>query len=231
MRLRLNPEVRVSDLITAASVAVAAVVFVAAQFRERAAQDRDYAGRVRAAALGELESLRRVRARVDAAFDDAGVVVDEGDEGLDTTTSPDVARARVVHDVDSIRGAVEGAVAPRGDQGAWVSLYGYAPCAESTYEATADRLHEDTRRALRQLEDSTAAAARASGVTGTAAFARDSLRRRVRAVIALGRARFDSAAGADAGPLERTLTTLARASDADIVARRVPGFGRGACGR
>ena len=39
------------------------------------------------------------------------------------------------------------------------------------------------------------------------------------------------AAGADAGPLERTLTTLARASDADIVARRVPGFGRGACGR
>ena len=34
-RLRLNPEVRVSDLITAASVAVAAVVFVVAQLRER----------------------------------------------------------------------------------------------------------------------------------------------------------------------------------------------------
>src|SRR5690349_9934492 len=114
MRLRLIPEVRVSDLITAASVAVAAVVFVASQRRERAAQERDQAGRVRAAALGELESLRRVRERVDAAFDDAAVLVDEGDGVLDTTTSPDVARARVVHDVDSIRGAVEGAVAPRG---------------------------------------------------------------------------------------------------------------------
>jgi hypothetical protein len=230
-RLRLNPEVRVSDLITAASVAVAAVVFVASQLRGRAAQDREYAGRVRAAALGELGSLQRVRARVDAAFDDAGVLADEGDEVLDTTRSPDVAGARVVHDVDSIRGAVESAVAPRGDEGAWVSLYGYQPCAESTYETAADRLYEDMRRALRQLEDSAAAAARDSAAPRGPTFARDALRRRLRAVIAVGRAHFDSAAGADVGPLERSLTTLARASDEEIVARRVPGYGRDACGR
>lgn len=220
-----------SDLITAASVAVAAVVFVLSQARERTARDRDYAGRVRAAALGELESLRRVRERVDAAFDEAAVMVEVGDPVLDTTRSPAVARARVVHDIDSLRRALESGVAPRGDESQWVALYGYAPCAESTYDATADRLYADMQRALRQLEDSAAAAATAAGGAGGAAFARDSLRRRVRAVIAVGRSRFDSAAATDAGGLERSLAGLARASDEEILRRRVPGYGRDACGR
>jgi hypothetical protein len=220
-RFRLVREVKLGDLISAGSLMVAAAAFTAGRCADRETERRLHAEAVRSAAIGELESLQRVKQRTDGVFETAQVAVSQSTQRARKDRDTVAIRESVYEAISAARFAATAAIRAESRGVGFVSLYGYSPCAVTAYDSTLSVLRGASDRAMSALVDSVSnlagvLAARASDPAGALSM-RETLRDYIRA----DKKSYDDAANAIIRPLEEALLPLVRGSDDAIVDHEV----------
>lgn len=217
MSLRFNPEYKVSDVVGASSLAIAALTFALSQLSAARIRQREYSNSVRGAAIEQATVLRRVKNEIVLVFETAQIAASKADDALADKKDPALAGAYLYQSIDSARFPAMAKIREQPSAITYASVYGYSRCTGMAYDSAVSGMTLAASRALHALVDSAEAIARTQQPNTRNQFARGVLTRSLRSRIAQLGARFNHEVDSIKGPAERALTQLATASDDEIV--------------
>ena len=211
---RFSREIKLSDMISAGSLAIAAFTFVVAQCRNTKAEDQVYGESIRSSAIGEIQTARRVKHRTDHVFESAQVWASRAAQF--PQDSVDAAVEFLYQSISKDRFEATAAIREERRSVTFAALYGHSPCASAAFDTTLTQLQVAADMALHDLVDTATSLARRRGKGASA----QDVREQMRASIRNQKATFDRLADSIGRPLDSTLISLIRSDDSAIIQGR-----------
>lgn len=202
MGMRFNPEYKVSDVVSASALAIAALTFMLSQCSAVQIQNREYANSVRSAAIQQSVALRKAKNDIAVVYERAQVAASMADDVLAEKKSPATAGSYLYQAISDRRFTAMASIREQPSALTYVSVYGYSPCTGAAFDTAISRMTVAASKALSALVDMT-----------------QNIARQQRPVIRQLRWRYNRQVDSIKGPIERHLGQIATASDEEIRSR------------
>ncbi|HEY0022927.1 MAG TPA: hypothetical protein VGB24_08455 [Longimicrobium sp.] len=219
MGMRFNPEYKVSDVVSASSLAIAALTFALAQCSAVRIQNREYANSVRSAAIQQSVALRKAKNDIAVVYERAQVAASMADDVLAEKKSPATAGSYLYQAISDRRFTAMASIREQPSALSYVSVYGYSPCTGAAFDTAISKMTVAASKALSALVDTTRNIARQQQPSLDGEFVRGTLQDTLRPIIRQLRWRYNREVDSIKGPIERHLGQIATASDEEIRSR------------
>jgi len=228
--MQFDATLKIGDLLTSASVLVAATALIVAWWKDRSLRRRELADKIRRAAGNTLARLERWQEIVLALFDDAQPLFVEVAQDLVGKYDVTAARDKVWRELNRLRLALRRELRSEEIETAYVDLYTYHPAARDNFRDAIRTIRLAEEKAFRGFLQGTQDAI-LSFEGKEAAYETAELGNRLRETATDWKATFDLAIEQATMPLQAFLVSIMWQSDGETLRREkaVPNLGIQTC--